>query len=274
MAEYHFPVPGSVDEAKIVLFVRRHWASFIGQFLLSFFILVVPVVILLVLYFSQIEIPRGVVLNFMVLGFSIYYLIAVNVAFIAWISYYYDIYIICQDTIVDIHQESFWGRKIAQLSMLRVQDVNSNIQGILPTVFGYGDVLVETAGEQSQNFFLHDMPNPQEVASKIMELHNEMVKKESRQKEHLEAEGVLSSSKIETQTEESATTQPPPPTSPSPNPSETTYQKLLAKDQPQPTRPPQGMPPPAEPVPEPKAPPREGEVSSDDLDKGGQVELK
>ena len=35
MAEYHFPIPGSIDEKKIVLFARRHWASFIGQFCLS-----------------------------------------------------------------------------------------------------------------------------------------------------------------------------------------------------------------------------------------------
>lgn len=230
MAEYHFPVPGSVDEAKIVLFVRRHWASFLGQFLLSFLMLAVPVAILLVLYFSEIEIAKGMVLNFIVLGFSIYYLIAVTVAFVAWISYYYDIYIICQDTIVDISQQGFFGRKISQLSMLRVQDVSSDIEGFLPTFFGFGDVLVETAGEQSQNFLLRAVPNPQEVSAKIMQLHNEIVETEGRHQQMLEAEGVLAP----------------------------------------PERPPVVEPP----APEPKAPSKEGEVSGDDLDKGGEIELK
>lgn len=191
MAEYHFPIPGSVDEEKIILFVRRHWASFLGQFLLSFLMLILPAVILIIIHFSAPNIYRGFTVNFIVLGLSIYYLIAITVAFVAWISFYYDIYIICRDELVDITQQGFFGRKISQLSMLRVQDVTSNIEGILPTLFAYGDVLVETAGEQSENFLIKSIPNPQEVASKVMELHNEIVEKEGRHKEILEAEGAL-----------------------------------------------------------------------------------
>ena len=102
-------------------------------------------------------------------------------AFVAWISFYYDVYIIYTDSVVDIVQQGFFGRKISQLSMLRVQDVSSTIKGFLPTLFGFGDVLVETAGEQSQNFLLIAVPNPQEVSAKIMELHDKLVERESRE---------------------------------------------------------------------------------------------
>jgi len=275
MAEYHFPVPGSVDEEKIVLFVHRHWASFLGQFFLSFLILFLPILIIIMGSVSQIEFWQGITRNFIVLGLSIYYLVAVTFSFMAWITLYYDIYIICQDRVVDITQQGFFGRKISQLSLLRVQDVNSDIKGVFPTLFGYGNILVETAGEESQNFLIKNIPNPQEVSNKIIQLHSEMVEKESKQKDHLEAEGVLTPSKAKPFSEKPAAVQPPPPAPPSSNPSETTYQKLLAKDQPQPAGPPQGIPPAAEPpVPGPKAPPKEGEVSSDDLDKGGEIELK
>lgn len=233
MAEYHFPVPGGVDEDKIVLFVRRHWASFLGQFLLSFLMLVVPAAILIILYFTNTHFYFGMARNFIVLGLSIYYLVAITVAFVAWISFYYDIYIVCQDTIVDIVQEGFWGRKISQLTLLRVQDVSSNIQGFLPTFFSYGDVLVETAGEQTQNFLLRSIPNPQEVASKIMQLHNEIVAKEQREPEIAKAEGDLAPKEVS----EEKKTEPP----------KTNYQELLAK---------------------------EGEISHDDLEKGGEIELK
>ena len=237
MAEYHFPVPGGVDEDKIVLFVRRHWASFLGQFLLSFFMLIVPAVIFAAVYFTHPDFYQGLARNFLVLGLSIYYLIAVTVAFIAWISFYYDIYIICQDTIIDVVQEGFWGRKVSQLTLLRVQDVSSNIQGFLPTIFGYGDVLVETAGEQTQNFLLKAIPSPQEVASKIMGLHNAIVEKEARHEEIAQAEGDLKPQK-EPQKEEP----------------KTTYQELLTKEK-----------PPVQ---------KEGEISHDDLNKGGEIELK
>lgn len=191
MSEYHIPTPGSANEGDIILFVRRHWASFMGQFLLSFLMLVMPAVVILSLYFSDLNIIKGLVINFIVLGLSIYYLIAITVAFVAWISFYYDIYIVCKDSITDIVQEGFWGRKISQVSLLRVQDVSSNIQGFLPTIFGYGDVLVETAGEQTQNFLLKAIPNPQEVSAKILQLHHDIVAKEQREQETKEGEGVL-----------------------------------------------------------------------------------
>ncbi|KKQ74383.1 MAG: hypothetical protein US94_C0006G0018, partial [Berkelbacteria bacterium GW2011_GWB1_38_5] len=82
MAEYHFPVPGSVDESKIVIFVHRHWASFIGQFLLSSMMLILPVVILVAIYFTQRSILSGLVLNFLTLILSIYYLITATVTFL------------------------------------------------------------------------------------------------------------------------------------------------------------------------------------------------
>ena len=253
MAEYHFPVPGSIDEGKIVLFVRRHWASFLGQFLLSFFMLVLPTVIFIIIYLSNPHFYEGIARNFIVLALSIYYLIAITVAFIAWISFYYDIYIICDDRIVDIIQQGFFGRKISQLSLLRVQDVTSNIEGLIPTFFGFGDVLVETAGEQSQNFLLKAVPNPQEVSAKIMELHNQIIETEGRHHQVLEGEGALSPGKNQPESgeppsaNESSPPVAPPESPPSPN-QPTTYQELLKKEQ-------------------------QGQISHDDLDKGGEIDL-
>lgn len=248
MAEYHFPVPGSIDEDKIVIFVRRHWASFLGQFLLSFFMFVIPLAIITVVYFSAPGFYQGIARNFIVLGLSIYYLISATVAFIAWVSFYYDIYIVGEDTIVDITQQGFFGREIAQLSLLRVQDVTSNIKGFLPTFFGFGDILVETAGEQSQNFLLRAVPNPQEVASKIMELHNQIVEVEGRHHQLLEGEGALAPGTIKPPDTPAANeAQKPSITNSSP-----TYNELLKKDQ-------------AE---------KEGEVSHSELDEGGEIELK
>ena len=250
MAEYHFPVPGSVDESKIVIFVHRHWASFIGQFLLSMMMLILPVIILITIYFTQRVILQGLVLNFLTLILSIYYLITATVTFIAWISYYYDVYIVCYDTIIEINQQGFFGRKISQLSLLRVQDVTSDIEGVLPTFFSYGDVVVETAGELSENYIIKSIPNPQEVSSKILELHNQLLEKEGLHHQMLEAEGVLipGSKKIEMQN------QPIPPVQESqPEATIPSENKIIQNDETSTTS---------------------GEVSKDDLEKGGEIDLK
>lgn len=276
MAEYHFPIPGSVDEAKIVLFVHRHWGSFIGQFCLSLVMLAAPIIISIVILTANIKIGGTYMGHFMVLGFSIYYLIAISVIFIFWISYYYDIYVITEDAIIDITQEGFFGRKISQLSLLRVQDVTSNIKGVLPTLFGFGDVLVETAGEQSQNFLLKAVPNPQEVSAKIMELHNGIIETEGRHHQVLEAEGALAPGTIKEEVHPTDEGHPM-----AEEKKETTYQDLLKKEESStsvqenpptlPSPPPSPPPPPIENL---EKPANTGEVSHEDLDKGGEIELK
>lgn len=277
MGEYHFPIPGSVDEGKIVLFVHRHWGSFISQLLISLVMLIAPSIILLAIFTSEVRIGGAFVTHFIVLGFSVYYLIVITVIFISWISYYYDIYIITEDEIVDVGQEGFFGRKIAQLSLLRVQDVTSNIKGFLPTLLGYGDVLVETAGEQSQNFLLKAVPNPQEVSSKIMELHNGLIETEGRHHQLLEAEGAFTPGIIREGTQRAGEGHPM-----AEEEKEPTYQELLKKEESSsaenPSLPQASPPQPSStssPITEnPEKPADTGEVSHEDLDKGGEIEIK
>ena len=249
MAEYHFPVPGSEKEGEIEIFVRRHWASFLGQFFLSFVLLLIPIVIIVLVFVLDADriIFQGVITNFAVLILSAYYLVAITFAFVAWMSFYYNCYIVTKSEIIEITQVGFFGRKISQLSLLRVQDVTSNIQGFLPTFFAYGNVLVETASEQKESFFLQCVPNPQEISSKIMELHDQVIEQEGRHREILEGEGTLvpgshlPSPEIKEETEG------------------TPYKKLLEKD--------------AQEKSEDKEK-SEGEISKNDLEKGGEIDIK
>lgn len=249
MSEYHFPVPGADEKKEIVVFVRRHWASFLGQFLLSFLVLIMPIavwLITLILGFNA-TIFRGLVVNVLVLFFSAYYLMAITFAFVSWLSFYYNIYIITKLDIIDIEQVGFFGRKISQLSLLRVQDVSSSIKGLAPTFFAYGDVLVETASEQKEAFLLRAVPNPQEISAKIMELHDEVIEREGRHHQLLEGEGALMPGRI---AKEASPELLEPLVS---QEEKTSYQKLLEKDKEEKTE--------------------EGEITKNDLNKGGEIKL-
>lgn len=257
MAEYSFPVPGADEKKEIVIFARRHFVAFLGQFLLAFLLLVVPFIILImvsVLGFYP-KISQGLIVNFIVLIISAYYLIAITFTFTSWISFYYNVYIVTRGEIIEITQVGFFGRKISQLSLLRVQDVTSSIKGILPTLFSYGDVLVETASEAQENFLLQSVPNPQEICSKIMALHDEVIKREERHEQILEGEGTLVPGPI---SENPPATAPKPEEKTEPEKNRTPYEELLAKEKEQPKE-------------ENRA---EGEISKDDLEKGGEIDLK
>ena len=235
-------IPGMQNQDELVIFARRHWVSFLGQFILSFLMLVLPALIVMIFYFTQPGIFGGYVRNVLVILGGTYYLIAITFAFSAWVSYYYDLYIVTDDALVDIIQLGFFGRKTSRLSLLRVQDVSSSTKGILQTMFQFGDVLIETAGEQNQNFSLKAVPNPQVFAAKVMELHDALIEREGRKGQVVQGEGTFVAKKpVET---------PSPPATP-PAPQTSTYQDLLKKD-----------------IEE-----QEGEISKDDLNKGGEVKL-
>ena len=229
----------------IVIFARRHWVSFLGDIIISILLLIIPVTIILIALYFFPDTFQGKILNFLVIFGSAYYLVMLTLIFSAWISYYYDIYILTADTIVDITQSGFFNRKISQLSLLRVQDVSSKIEGFFHTFFNFGDVLVETAGEKVETFLLKDIPNPQKFSASVLEMHDELIERESRKEQISEGEGFLAKHK----------TVAPVPIEP------------IAESQSQP----QNNQP--QYVPEKPAEQNEGEVSKDELNEGGEVKL-
>ena len=257
-------IPGMQNQDDLEIFARRHWVSFLGQFFLSFLMLFLPALLIAIFYFTRRAMFSGVTLNVLVILGGIYYLIALSFCFAAWISYYYDLYILTNDSLVDITQEGFFGRKTSRLSLLRVQDVSSSCKGILQTMFQFGDVLIETAGEHSQNFSLKAVPNPQVFASKVMELHDALIEREGRGGQAVQGEGTFVPKKP-------VENLPTPPTPPSPTEtlsqetlakkSVPTYQDLLKKDIEQQQSATRG------------SAASGGEISKDDLNKGGEVKL-
>lgn len=184
-------IPGSIDSDRVIISTRKHWVSFLGQALLSLFIMVVPFFIYLAIKDFKPYDFNGLIDNFLVLGFSAYYLIIITYVFAAWLSFYYNMYIVTEDEIIEITQTGFFGRRISEVSLLRVQDVSSDVKGFFQTLFGFGDVLVESAGEQSQHFVIQSVPRPDYLCAKIMSLHDELLETEGRAEEAKEGEGLF-----------------------------------------------------------------------------------
>jgi uncharacterized membrane protein YdbT with pleckstrin-like domain len=104
-----------------------------------------------------------------VLAASMFFLYAWLFLFQSFIDYYLDIFIITTHRIIDIEQHGLFGRTTSELLLDRIQDVSSEVRGFIHTVFDYGDVEVQTAGEQ-EHFVFKDVPHPTHVAKRILEL--------------------------------------------------------------------------------------------------------
>lgn len=69
--------------------------------------------------------------------------------------------------VIDIDRKPFgFGESRKQAGIDNVQNVNADRPGLLPTIFNYGDVIVETAGANADIVF-EDVANPSQVQSDI-----------------------------------------------------------------------------------------------------------
>ncbi len=70
--------------------------------------------------------------------------------------------------ITQMLQQSIFSKKTSQLSLANVEDVTVEQNGVFPTLFNYGTLKVETAGEQANFHFIY-CPNPNAVAHAILQ---------------------------------------------------------------------------------------------------------
>jgi len=78
-------------------------------------------------------------------------------------------------TIVQVLQKGLLIRKVSQLSLANVEDVTSEQQGIFASIFNYGTLKIETAGEQA-NFTFSFCPNPHRVAKIILDSKDDFLR--------------------------------------------------------------------------------------------------
>ncbi len=114
-----------------------------------------------------------------------YYLTLITWLFIAWVDYYLDVGIVTDKRIIDIDQRGLFRRNVAELDCKMVQDINADKTGILQTLFNFGDVIVQTAGE-TPNFSFHAVPRPELMVDRIQDVVRSSSEKEDGTAEKLQ----------------------------------------------------------------------------------------
>ncbi|XKT74875.1 MAG: PH domain-containing protein [Patescibacteria group bacterium UBA2103] len=87
-------------------------------------------------------------------------------------DFYLDTWIITDQRIIGILQRGFFSRQINSFRIERIQDVQTDIHGLFPTLFGIGDVHIETAGHQ-HDLVMQTVGSPQTIRRAIMDVIKE-----------------------------------------------------------------------------------------------------
>jgi uncharacterized membrane protein YdbT with pleckstrin-like domain len=157
----------------IVFILRRHWLILLRSLLLYVILFALPVGFYFALSFLFPALLGGPVFySLLILAAGSYYLSVWLFFFTAILDYYLDTWVVSNDRIINIEQLGLFDRTVSELDLYKVQDVTSEVKGIFPTVFNYGNVLIQTAGTE-QKFIFEQIPNPHEVRKKIVDLIEE-----------------------------------------------------------------------------------------------------
>jgi uncharacterized membrane protein YdbT with pleckstrin-like domain len=169
--------PGQRENEKVELVIRKHKISLLGSFLYLLAMLAIPwIVFYIVAPIALLFLLEAPYSRLFLLLTLIYYLFLWLFAFIVWIDYYYDLWLITDQRLLDIEQKGFFSRVVSELDLKRIQDITSEVHGILPTLFEFGSIHIQTAGEKNR-FILESVPHPVTIRRKIVKLYERARKK-------------------------------------------------------------------------------------------------
>ena len=157
---------------EIILDIHRHPVGIVGFFLFGgMTILVLLITLFLVLSTGGFSTQTTA---FITLASVAVGLFVVLITSIAIFIYRANELIITNENIVQILRQSLIDKKVSQLNLSKVQDVSVDQEGFIPTIFNYGTIRIETAGEATNYVFTH-VANPPAVAKQIVEAHERYI---------------------------------------------------------------------------------------------------
>lgn len=166
----HYPAGVSFEEQEenenIILLLRRHFITNIPWLFASLLLLLLPLTFPFILNYSPFPLPSAPTISLYV---AFYYLLIFGFVLINFTLWYFNVGIITNLHVIDIDLSGILYRQISQAKVQKIEDVTHKQSGFIRSLFNYGDVHVQTAGEE-ENIEYDRVPRPAKVAEIINDI--------------------------------------------------------------------------------------------------------
>ena len=153
-------------DEHVLLFLRKSQFANIPWMIAAIaFAIIPPLLFLFKDQFFSIVPP----LSYLLILLPFYYLLAATYAFVNFITWYYNAALITNKRVVDIDFHQLLFKDVAETKLALVQDVSYQQVGVFQNVFGFGHILVQTAGT-IDNFEFYAMPRPARIVEIVENL--------------------------------------------------------------------------------------------------------
>jgi hypothetical protein len=146
---------------NVILFTRRHWIYLWSRLALRFVYAAIPIAA--VTWLAGATSGLGSTVGRLVLILDAAWLLLWLVrGYFTWYRYRHDIWVVTNQRIVDSVKHHWFHHRMASADLVDIEDIAVVREGLLGTMFNFGDLRCQTAGEVP-NFILAGIPAPSNV---------------------------------------------------------------------------------------------------------------
>jgi hypothetical protein len=162
---------------RVFILLRRHVITNLGWICTLFVFCIIPVVTFIILTVLEIDVAGelGLKQSYIFGVLVLWYMLVITNAFMKFLDWYFNIYVITNERILDFDFSPFAYHKISEAGLDSIVDATQENIGFFPMLFNYGDVYIQTAGEKRE-FDFNSVAKPSWVRDKIMDLRDLVVK--------------------------------------------------------------------------------------------------
>ncbi len=155
----------------VVKQARKHWFLFLAE-LLPFALLAIipfalPSFLRLAPPLAQYAIFFTLQIPLMRAALGVWLLVSWTGAWSAFTRYFLNAWVLTNERIVDIKQRGYFSREVSSVLLNRVQDVTTDVRGVLPSLLNIGDINVQSAGAVDK-FHMRGIPKPEQMRDLIL----------------------------------------------------------------------------------------------------------
>lgn len=154
------------DDEEILVVARQHWVTNVSWIIVAVILTILP------FFLSYVPVLSLFPARYHFIAVLFWYLVTFVYAFEKFISWYFNVYIITTKRVVDIDFNNLLVKKYSDAEIRMIQDVTSAVIGAIPTVFNYGNVLIQTASEVNELVF-ERVPNPEKIIKILQEIRDQ-----------------------------------------------------------------------------------------------------
>jgi len=154
------------SDEEIILVLRRHWFTNLSWIILTILMLLSPI------FISATPLLDFFPDKYHFVFIAFWYLITFAIAFEKFISWYFNVFILTEERVIDIDFDNLLYKHISETQISLIQDVTVSQSGVSQTLFNYGSVFIQTAAQVPRIEILK-VPNPNLVLKVIQQMRGE-----------------------------------------------------------------------------------------------------